>query len=923
MPAAVVWAISAIGAAIGGTAGAFLVMYATEVAVAAIIAGGLAYSASAKRKAERMARAQFNAAQVDRLVNVATTVMPRELVLGRVRKGGAIFFRGATDTNNTRFVMLVALAGHEIDAVEAIYLNDELVTLDGSGWVTTAPYESTSLISVTETFTGTSITLAYTPLSGSHVSVTRVNTAANTEYGAVSQQTEEVPFVLAGALVTVDAAYNGYLKTVQYQYQEVSSAVKITSHLGTAGQTADAGMITDFPTLWTSAHRARGVAYLKCEFWYNESAFPSGLPNVTAVIRGAKCYDPRTGLTVWTENPAIMARHILTHPQFGKRASITAAEDVRITAAANACDVATVYTVGGVAQASRALYQASIVIPFGATARDALDDLVQAMAGQWAYAAGEFYLRAGSYSASVQTLTDADLAVVQRGADGAVNQSPVQIITHKARDQMFNIVTATIWDKDQDYKQSTLTPLKGSALITRDGAELVQDVSMPAVFYAPQAQHIGGIMLRDARDPLSVTLPFKLSAYRIELFDTVSLTLTRYGWSAKTFMVLGREWTHDGAIKLTLKENVASTYTMDADFSAQGGAANTALPNAWYVPALAGLSAASGQAQAQRQADGSWTCGLSVSWTAFTDLSVTQGGEVEVAWIPASDASGVWRTARTSGAETSLALTGLIDGAHYVIRARARTPLAVGAWCAQVVHQVLGVGQVVATFYEQLENWPGTKSQGEVVAGGILETGSSASQAWSGKATWADFTLWRTSVYAGVAYATPVRDLGAAMVVSLGARVTVDDGYLYSLQWRGSTVSAVDVLTQPAVDADVTQEARWIIVEMVVLKNPAPAPQVVTIRELEYSLLSRLRRQVISNLSIATLPAANRITVGDVSLPAATPFTRITSVAVTIVDARQGVWSWSLLTRNSPRVQFRLNGDLADPDSIDATLEGY
>ena len=31
-------------------------------------------------------------------------------------------------------------------------------------------------------------------------------------------------------------------------------------------------------------------------------------------------------------------------------------------------------------------------------------------------------------------------------------------------------------------------------------------------------------------------------AYRVELFDTISLTLARYGWSAKTFMVLGREW---------------------------------------------------------------------------------------------------------------------------------------------------------------------------------------------------------------------------------------------------------------------------------------------------------------------------------------------------------------------------------------------
>ena len=98
MPAAVVWAVSAIGAALGGTVGAFLVMNATAVATAAMLAGGLAYSASQKRKAERLARAQYNAAQVDRLANVVTTVAPRELVLGRVRKGGPVFFRASTDT---------------------------------------------------------------------------------------------------------------------------------------------------------------------------------------------------------------------------------------------------------------------------------------------------------------------------------------------------------------------------------------------------------------------------------------------------------------------------------------------------------------------------------------------------------------------------------------------------------------------------------------------------------------------------------------------------------------------------------------------------------------------------------------------------------------------------------------------------------
>jgi hypothetical protein len=508
MPALVVAGIEMLGAALlgmgAGAIGAAVMFYAAEIATVAILAGGLAYSQSQKSKAERAARAAFNAAQVDRLVNVASSVAGRELVLGRVRKGGAIFFKGSVGADNSKFVMCMALAAHEIDAVETIYLNDVPVTLDGSGYVQEEPYKMAKLENAQETFSGSSIVLAHVPEAASVVVTRQPNTVFSDPGAHVN---EVIAHTLVGSTVTIGDALGG---TVSYQYNAAVSKVKIRSYLGTHSQTADATLISLFPTLWTSAHRARGVAYLICEFDYDETAFPSGLPNVSATIRGAKLYDPRTATTAWSENPALMVRHVLTHPQFGKRASITAAEDARITAAANVCDTSAVYTVAFWPTA-RALYTASIVLPFGASARDALDDLAQAMAGQWAYAAGEFYLRAGGYTASVLTLTDADLAVVQRDQDGSENQSPVNITTHRARDQMFNVVTATIWDAAQHYKQTTLTPLKGAALITRDGAELVQDVSMPAVSYAPQALHIAGIMLRDARDPLAVVLPFKLS----------------------------------------------------------------------------------------------------------------------------------------------------------------------------------------------------------------------------------------------------------------------------------------------------------------------------------------------------------------------------------------------------------------------------
>jgi hypothetical protein len=641
VPAAVAYAVVYVGMALGATA-ATMATVATWILVAgptaALLLGSVALSSAQRRSAERKARAAYNASQVDRLANVPATIAQRELVLGRVRKGGHVFFRGSTGTNKSKFVMLIALAGHEIDAVERIYLNDVAVDLDANGYVTTAPYGMTR----TEA--------AFLPYSPDAQSPGGYFYPGN------------------------DENVGGW----HYETSEFVSKARIRWVLGTAVQSADARMMELFPGQWTAAHRAAGVAYLICEFDYDETAFPSGLPNVTALVRGAKLFDPRTGTTAWSQNPALMARHIMLHPQFGKRSTLTAAEDARIIAAANACDVSHNFGDGAVP-----LYRAATVIPFGTSARDALDDIVQAMAGSWAYGAGEFHLRAGTYTAPVMSLGEADLAV-----SGGDSQQPISINTHRARNDKINVVTPRIWDAAQDYKLAALTPLKGAAYIAKDGAELVQEVEMPAVFYARQAQHVAGVLMRDARDPLMVTLPFKLSAYRAELFDTVNITLPRFGWSAKPFMVMGRGWTHDGRVMLTLKETSAAIFQPDAAFVAEGYAQNTSLPRPWDIRPPAIQAITSGTGELIRQADGTVTTRVRVQWAPIADASVTTGGAVEIQWLTAGTTS--WQSVVVPGNETQAFILGSQDGTPIIVRARTRNSVAVSNWGNQSVHLVLG-----------------------------------------------------------------------------------------------------------------------------------------------------------------------------------------------------------------------------------------
>jgi precorrin-6B methylase 1 len=60
----------------------------------------------------------------------------------------------------------------------------------------------------------------------------------------------------------------------------------------------------------------------------------------------------------------------------------------------------------------------------------------------------------------------------------------------------------------------------------------------------------------------------------------VQVTLARYGWTNKTFMVLSRVWDREkGVIRLTLKETTAAIFSPDAAFDPEGYAENTALRN--------------------------------------------------------------------------------------------------------------------------------------------------------------------------------------------------------------------------------------------------------------------------------------------------------------------------------------------------------
>lgn len=97
-----------------------------------------------------------------------------------------------------------------------------------------------------------------------------------------------------------------------------NNKVKAGFTLGATPNTAFAPVIAKLPSIWTNAHRGDGIvtAYLIKEPEKSSNlatTYPQG-DNVqlSAVIRGQLCFDPRDGQTRWTENPVLHLLHYLT-----------------------------------------------------------------------------------------------------------------------------------------------------------------------------------------------------------------------------------------------------------------------------------------------------------------------------------------------------------------------------------------------------------------------------------------------------------------------------------------------------------------------------------------------------------------------------------------------------------------------------------
>lgn len=711
MPAAVVAAVAAVGAAVGGTVGAFMIMNAAAIASVTLLAGSLAVGSHQRRKAKAAALAAYNASLQDRLVMTSTTNGARTRCYGRVRNVDGVIFKATRGANKEYYTLFIAVAGHEIDAFETVYFNDAPVTLDGNGYVQTAPYSLSKS-------TSKSSTITLNGSGGGTVTATGSIVAGSAQATAPAAGNDDAPAPLtatvSGAVITVSGGAPGGSAVVTWQESAAESKARVRFYTGAAGQDVSAVLAPLFPGLITvGTHRFAGIAGLLVDLEYDTDAYPTGVPTISAVFRGAKVLDPRTSITAWTENPALIARDWALHANGGGLSAAHLRES-SFTAAANACDTVQAFSTTAGTQ-NLPLYTCGMVCRLDEDPWQAFQEVVESMAGKAGWSGGQLHLVAGVYRAPVATITE----------DWVIDADPVQIVPEPPMEEAVNVYRATISDKAQSYLPVSAPEVRAGAYITADGRELPREITLGGVTDTTHAQHVCGVLMRESRNALQVQLTCNLRAFQLELFDVVSVTLPRFGWTAKTFEVMDWRFGLTGGVQLALKETAATIYQPDTGFGILDLTPNTELPNPTSVAAVTGLLPTTEVAYLD---DGQPVVRALVSWNAHPDAGVQRGGYIEiqylymgttdqpigwvnntpaaVTWVNAgsqpvvwnsqqpidASASSAWMTERARGDQTRHIVNGMRANAIYLVRARAENPLGVrSGWSVQKVFVTGGV----------------------------------------------------------------------------------------------------------------------------------------------------------------------------------------------------------------------------------------
>ncbi len=378
------------------------------------------------------------------------------------------------------------------------------------------------------------------------------------------------------------------------------SLITVEPHYGTDSQSASS--LLDELSSWTSNHRLRGLAYIALKFKWNSDAFGS-LPQVTAIVKGRKVYNPnldstKTGgsgshrqndSTTWeySDNGIYQMLDYLRNERFGMGIADSYFDS----------NFADWQTAGDVVDADITPFSGASAIDLldshavVDTSRKAIDLVADFVKGTRSY----LNFTAGKYKVLVETSGSASVTLTEDNIIGGIN------VASKNKNSRYNRVIVNFTNENKSYQSDTaqFPPVDETGLAsadthsvmkTADGGILLEgNFDFPMIVNQHQAQELAEIILRRSRSSLDVSLKCDGTALDLAIGDIVAITHATPSFSAKPFRIQGMTINTDHTVTLQLTEHQDSYYAFGTQV-APATIPDTTLPNPFSVQPPASLT---------------------------------------------------------------------------------------------------------------------------------------------------------------------------------------------------------------------------------------------------------------------------------------------------------------------------------------------
>ncbi len=457
-----------------------------------------------------------------------TATAPRQIIYGKARVGGTITHIETSGTDNYKLSMIVVLAGHEVEGLEDVLINDEILTTVSSGGFQYATNSKFVNADNENKFGVQSSLLRYVFVDGSQT--TANSTVVNNTSLTSSDKFIGMSYMLIEMVVDSEA-FGGGIPPMAFVVKGKKVYDPRTS--STAWSDNPALCVRDYITDTTYGLKATSSEVLDTTalggFSSAANTCDSGNTIGTATVNGAisssttVTVDTSSTLTLIDVGQTVTGTGISGTVKVVRRRGLV----ITLSSAQTIADGVTLTF-------TEELYTANGITNMSASGSDVIEGLLSSCAGKLSYIDGKFVMFAGASVTPDMTITDDNLL------------APISIATKQSSGESFNTVKAVYVDANNNYIATDSPVYTDSTFLSNDtptGESSANyrkslEIQLPFTDTTTMAQRLQRTALLHTRKEVSLSVLCNIAYMQLQPFDWVYLTNERLGYTNKTFEVL-------------------------------------------------------------------------------------------------------------------------------------------------------------------------------------------------------------------------------------------------------------------------------------------------------------------------------------------------------------------------------------------------